>query len=117
MSIKQKTIILLGVICMAVANYSRAGNGYNLLPQYVIYEKAENTFTIVENKKATDIYVDPSDWKGVRRAVTESNRRHTKGFRCFCQTQRNCFHRAVRNNCRNDWQKVKSSTGSLLKKK
>ena len=55
MSIKQKTIILLGVICMAVANYSRAGNGYNLLPQYVIYEKAENTFTIVENKKATDI--------------------------------------------------------------
>lgn len=51
MSIKQKTIILLGVICMAVANYSRAGNGYNLLPQYVIYEKAENTFTIVENKK------------------------------------------------------------------
>ena len=71
MSIKQKTIILLGVICMAVANYSRAGNGYNLLPQYVIYEKAENTFTIVENKKATDIYVDPSDWKGVRRAVTD----------------------------------------------
>ena len=71
MSIKQKTIILLGVICMAVANYSRAGNGYNQLPQYVIYEKAENTFTIVENKKATDIYVDPSDWKGVRRAVTD----------------------------------------------
>ena len=71
MSIKQKTIILLGVICMAVANYSRAGNGYNLLPQYGIYEIAENTFNIVENKKSKDIYVDPSDWKGVRRAVTD----------------------------------------------
>lgn len=71
MIIKQKSIILFAIICLALSSNLCAGNGYNLLPSYVIYERAGNVFTIVENKKSSDIYVDPSDWKGVKRAATD----------------------------------------------
>ena len=55
MSVKQKFTILFGAVCMTISAYSWAGNGYDLLPQYIISEKSGNVFTIVENQKATDI--------------------------------------------------------------
>lgn len=38
---------------------------------FVIKKKISSSFTIVENSKTADIFVDPGDWKGVIRAVND----------------------------------------------
>ena len=40
-------------------------------PQYIQHEVSKNAFRIVANGKATSIYLDSSDWKGVIRAAND----------------------------------------------
>ena len=60
-------IILTGLFSVQAANKT----GYKTPPQYIQHEASKNTFAIVSDGKATSIYVDAADWKGVIRAAND----------------------------------------------
>ena len=64
-------IIALLLIDTSVFSNVSQKNGYDFLPQYILKSGSKETFSIVENGKAAQIYVDPSDWKGVIRAAKD----------------------------------------------
>lgn len=61
------TIILFHII--PVRADSVKGNGFNYLPDYVAFENHGNSLAIANNGKCMNIYVDPSDWDGVKIAT------------------------------------------------
>lgn len=68
---KHRLILVLVILGMYTSIFAKGGNGYNLLPQYVDTVKTGGSFAMVANGKASTIYVDASDWKGVCRAAND----------------------------------------------
>lgn len=60
-------IILLHTV--PVRADSTKSNGFNYLPDYVYFKNNGNSLPIADNGKCMDIYVDPSDWDGVKIAT------------------------------------------------
>lgn len=61
-------LIFLGCLVRFQA-YSQTGNCFNLLPEYVLFDKQNDALPLVENGRCIDIYVDEDDWDGVRIAA------------------------------------------------
>lgn len=68
---KHRLILVLVILGIYTSIFAKGGNGYNLLPQYVDTVKIGSSFAMVANGKASTVYVDASDWKGVRRAAND----------------------------------------------
>ena len=62
----RKLLIFLGLMGYL---WSYAGNGYDLLPNYVSTLKSNDVFPIVADGNAATILIDSDDWKGVVRAA------------------------------------------------
>ncbi len=73
MSLISKILSFTSGLLLSVSTFAtaKAGNGYDLLPDYIKKEKSDSDFTISENSKSCDIYVDSNDWKGVIRAAAD----------------------------------------------
>lgn len=72
-TVKLKQIVLIvGIILIESFSVKAADKtGYKTPSQYIQHEVSKNAFTIVANGKASSIYVDSSDWKGVIRAAKD----------------------------------------------
>jgi len=70
---KLKPLFLIAGIILIKSFSVNASNkvSYKTPTQYVQHELSKNAFTIVANGKATSIYVDAADWKGVIRAAND----------------------------------------------
>ncbi|WP_071146070.1 glycosyl hydrolase 115 family protein [Bacteroides ihuae] len=70
-NIKRKHLFLIAGIIFIKSFSVNASNkvNYRIPSQYIQHEASKNAFTIVANGKATSIYVDAADWKGVIRAA------------------------------------------------
>lgn len=66
MFIIRKLLLFLG---LTACLWSYAGNGYDLLPNYVSTQKSNDAFPIVADGSAAAILTDSDDWKGVVRAA------------------------------------------------
>lgn len=72
-TVKLKQIVLIvGIILIESFSVKAADKtGYKTPSQYIQHEVSKNAFTIVANGKASSIYVDSADWKGVIRAAKD----------------------------------------------
>lgn len=61
-------LILLLPFVPVRGNFGK-GNGFNHLPDYVSFTDNGNSLTIVGNGRSADIYMDASDWDGVKIAT------------------------------------------------
>jgi len=70
---KMKQLSLIAVIYLIGIFSVKASDkaNYRTLPQFIQHKASKDAFTIVANGKATSIYVDASDWKGVIRAAND----------------------------------------------
>nr|WP_320058156.1 glycosyl hydrolase 115 family protein [uncultured Bacteroides sp.] len=68
---KLKHLFLIAGIILIESFSVNASNkvNYRIPSQYIQHEVSKNAFTIVANGKATSIYVDAADWRGVIRAA------------------------------------------------
>jgi len=64
--------LITGIILIESFSVKAADkSGPKTPPQYIQHEISKNAFAIVANGKATSIYVDAADWKGVIRAAND----------------------------------------------
>lgn len=64
------TCIILSIVLVPAELHS--ANHINIgTPQYIQTYKSANAFCIVENNATSEIYVDPNDWAGVKRAARD----------------------------------------------
>jgi Glycosyl hydrolase family 67 N-terminus. len=72
-TVKLKQIVLIvGIILIESFSVKAADKtGYKTPSQYIQHEVSKKAFTIVANGKASSIYVDSADWKGVIRAAKD----------------------------------------------
>jgi len=70
---KIKQLSLFAVIFLISIFNVKASDKFNYRtpPQFIQHDASKDAFTIVANGKATSIYVDASDWKGVIRAAND----------------------------------------------
>ena len=70
---KMKQLSLIAVFFLIGIFSVKASDkaNYRTLPQFIQHKASKDAFTIVANGKATSIYVDASDWKGVIRAAND----------------------------------------------
>ena len=71
--VKLKQIFLIAGFILIESFSVKAADktDYKTPSQYILHEVSKNAFTIVANGKATSIYVDSADWKGVIRAAKD----------------------------------------------
>lgn len=62
-------VLILLSSFVPVRGNSDKGNGFNHLPDYVSFTDNGNSLTIVGNGRSADIYMDASDWDGVKIAT------------------------------------------------
>ncbi len=65
---KRALFALLAVLWLPAVHVC-AGNGYDLLPDYVTTQSGGSGFCIADGGQVCDLCVDPADWAGVRRAA------------------------------------------------
>lgn len=72
-SLKKIPYLIYALLFISIPVYSSQNlkNGYDFTSQYILKEESKEVFSIVKDRKAADIYVDPSDWKGVIRAAKD----------------------------------------------
>ncbi len=58
-------------LCVGFAQVIRAGNGYDLLPQYIVFNSSASSLPLVKNGVASPIYIDEQDWRGVQHAASD----------------------------------------------
>lgn len=63
------TILLFLIGFVHLYAYSGSCNGFNLLPQYVSFDKQNGALPLVESGRCINIYVDEEDWDGVKIAA------------------------------------------------
>ncbi|MFP9100635.1 glycosyl hydrolase 115 family protein [Flavobacterium sp. RHBU_24] len=67
----QRLICIALLFICTVANAQNTNNTLSLLPNYIQQTAAADAFRISADGKTAPIYVDPADWKGVRRAAND----------------------------------------------
>ena len=68
---KGSVFLLLLAIMLSAAGQENKKGPYLTPPQYIQNQATTNKFTIAANGKTAEIFVDPSDWKGVIRAAND----------------------------------------------
>ena len=64
--------LITGIFLIGILNVKALEKtSYSTASQYIQHEVTKDGFTIVANGKATSIYVDSADWKGVIRAAND----------------------------------------------
>jgi len=64
--------LITGIFLIGILNVKALEKpSYRTASQYIQHEVTKDGFTIVANGKATSIYVDSADWKGVIRAAND----------------------------------------------
>ena len=66
-----KIIFSLCFCVLASLQVIRAGNGYDLLPQYIVFNSSASSLPLVKNGVASPIYIDEQDWRGVQHAASD----------------------------------------------
>lgn len=70
-SVKGGVLIILTGLIFPVVGQINKKTTYFTPPDYIQHKAGNNAFKLAENSKTAQIFVDPSDWKGVLRAAND----------------------------------------------